>query len=55
MPNQESVASQLDPSLVGARVAVEELPVIDFGRFLHGSAEERKATVAKFKAAGITP
>ena len=44
MSTVDSVASRLDQSLVGARVPLEEVPVIDFGRFLHGTARDRKAT-----------
>ncbi len=34
--------AQLDPSLIGARLPLEELPVIDFGRFLAGDATARR-------------
>ncbi|MFP3670667.1 hypothetical protein SB717_36900, partial [Priestia sp. SIMBA_032] len=40
----ESVAEQLDPSLVGTRIAVEAVPVIDFGRFRGGAPAERRET-----------
>ncbi|MEA2779060.1 MAG: hypothetical protein QOK29_604, partial [Rhodospirillaceae bacterium] len=43
MTVQQSVASQLDPTLVGARVPLDQIPVIDFADFLHGTAEQRKA------------
>lgn len=37
----------LDPSLVGERVALEAVPLIDFGDFLSGDEEARKATALK--------
>ncbi|MGH6948728.1 MAG: isopenicillin N synthase family dioxygenase [Kiloniellales bacterium] len=40
----QTVASQLDRSLIGARVPLDEIPVIDFARFLQGTAADRKAT-----------
>ena len=38
----DTALAQLDDSLTGARVPLEEVPVIDFGPFLAGSAAERK-------------
>lgn len=37
----------LDPSLVGERVALEAVPLIDFGDFLSGDEAARKATALK--------
>jgi isopenicillin N synthase-like dioxygenase len=42
---------QLDPSLVAARVSLNEIPVIDMAPFLHGDAAGRAATAAKIGAA----
>jgi isopenicillin N synthase-like dioxygenase len=38
---------QLDPSLVAARVSLDEIPVIDFAPFLHGDAPARAAVAEK--------
>ena len=38
----DTALAQLDDTLTGARVPLEEVPVIDFGSFLAGSAAERK-------------
>jgi isopenicillin N synthase-like dioxygenase len=38
----DTALAQLDDSLTGARVPLGEVPVIDFGPFLAGSAAERK-------------
>ncbi len=38
----EATMAQLDDSLTGARVPVEEVPLVDFGPFLAGRAAERK-------------
>jgi isopenicillin N synthase-like dioxygenase len=47
MTAPQSTVAQLDPSLVGARVPLDEIPVVDFAPFLHGTAEERKAVARK--------
>ncbi|SMF19310.1 Isopenicillin N synthase [Tistlia consotensis] len=44
MSVESSVNDTLDPALVGARVPVEAVPVIDFGRFLAGGPEDRRET-----------
>jgi isopenicillin N synthase-like dioxygenase len=38
----DTMLAQLDESLTGKRVPLEEVPVIDFGRFLKGTPAERK-------------
>ncbi|HXV22789.1 MAG TPA: 2-oxoglutarate and iron-dependent oxygenase domain-containing protein [Alphaproteobacteria bacterium] len=38
----QTALAQLDDSLTGARVPLEEIPVVDFAAFLHGNAAERK-------------
>ncbi|HVG82734.1 MAG TPA: 2-oxoglutarate and iron-dependent oxygenase domain-containing protein [Methylomirabilota bacterium] len=38
----ESALAQLDDSLTGARLPLEEVPLVDFGPFLEGPASERK-------------
>ena len=38
----DTALAQLDDRLTGARVPLEEVPLIDFGPFLSGSAAERK-------------
>ncbi len=38
----QAALAQLDDSLTGARVPLEEIPAVDFGAFLHGGAAERK-------------
>jgi len=38
----ETALAHLGESLTGARVALEEVPVVDFGPFLNGTAAERK-------------
>src|SRR5437867_3362503 len=38
----DTVLAQLDESLTGKRVPLEEVPVIDFGPFLKGTPAERK-------------
>jgi isopenicillin N synthase-like dioxygenase len=43
----ETVLARLDPALVAARVPLEQIPVVDFGPFLHGSPAERKAVARK--------
>src|SRR5579862_58817 len=45
------LAAQLDQSLVGARVPLDQIPVIDFGPFLKGSPAERKAVARKIAEA----
>jgi isopenicillin N synthase-like dioxygenase len=40
---ETSVATTLDPGLLGARVPLESLPVIDLAPFLTGDAEQRRA------------
>jgi isopenicillin N synthase-like dioxygenase len=35
-------ASSLDPSLLGERVSLDQLPIIDLAPFLHGDAADRK-------------
>ena len=52
MTAAQTVSAQLDPALMAARVPLEQIPVIDFAPFLHGSAADRKA-VDKFHEAGI--
>ena len=47
METQQSTAARLDPSLVGARVPLNQIPVIDFGPFLKGSSAERRAVARK--------
>lgn len=47
MATQHSTAVRLDPSLVGERIPLDEIPVIDFGPFLRGSLEERWAVAHK--------
>jgi isopenicillin N synthase-like dioxygenase len=42
---------QLDPSLVAARVAVDEIPVIDIGPLGTGPAEARRVTIAAIEHA----
>jgi isopenicillin N synthase-like dioxygenase len=37
-----SALAQLDDSLTGARLPLEEVPLVDFGRFLNGPAGDRK-------------
>jgi isopenicillin N synthase-like dioxygenase len=39
--------TQVDPSLLGERVVVENIPVIDIAPLLHGRAEERREIAAK--------
>src|SRR5262245_4885496 len=41
--HQQAVSAQLDPSLMAARLPLEQIPVIDFGPFLKGGPVERKA------------
>ncbi len=50
MPVTE-VAAQLDQSLVGKRLPLDQIPVIDFGPFLKGSPAERKAVARKIAEA----
>ena len=38
----DTMLAQLDESLTGKRVPLEEVPVIDFGRFLKGTPAQRK-------------
>jgi isopenicillin N synthase-like dioxygenase len=38
---------QLDPSLIAARVSLDEIPVIDISAFLHGDAAARAAVAQK--------
>jgi len=47
MTAPQATLAELDPSLVGARVPLDEIPVIDFGPFLHGTAEQRKAVAIR--------
>jgi hypothetical protein len=47
MTAQQTVSAQLDSTLVAARVPLDQIPVIDFGPFLIGSAAERKAWPAR--------
>ena len=47
MSGQPAVSVQLDPVLVAARVPLEQIPLVDFGPFLHGSPAERKAVARK--------
>lgn len=42
-----SVSTTLDPALLGARVPLESIPVIDLGPFLHGTREERRSVALK--------
>jgi isopenicillin N synthase-like dioxygenase len=46
MDMQQS-AARLDPSLVGERVPLGQIPVIDFAAFLKGSPDERRAVARK--------
>jgi len=46
MEMQQS-AVRLDPSLVGERVPLDQIPVIDFTTFLKGSPDERRAVARK--------
>jgi isopenicillin N synthase-like dioxygenase len=46
MPHSQT-AAHLDPSLVGERVPLDEIPIIDFGPFLSGDAAARKAVALK--------
>lgn len=43
----ETVSAQLDPALVAVRVPLEQIPVVDFGPFLHGAPAERKAVARR--------
>lgn len=47
MTAAQTVSAQLDPALMAARVPLEQIPVIDFAPFLHGSAADRKAVARK--------
>lgn len=47
MTEAQTVSAQLDPALMAARVPLEQIPVIDFAPFLHGSAADRKAVARK--------
>jgi isopenicillin N synthase-like dioxygenase len=51
MTAAQTVSAQLDPALVAARVPLEQIPVVDFAPFLHGSAAERKAVAHKIAEA----
>src|SRR5262245_46472044 len=42
MVAQQSTATRLDPSLVGERVPLDQIPLIDFAPFLRGSPNERR-------------
>lgn len=42
--SEQNVASQLDAALVGRRLPVEAVPVVDFAQFRDGSPEERRET-----------
>lgn len=44
-------SSQIDPSLTGKRVPLDEIPIIDFGPFLTGGEEERRQTAAEINRA----
>ena len=46
MPHSQT-ATHLDPSLVGERVPLDEIPIIDFAPFLSGDAAARKAVALK--------
>ena len=47
MTAAQTVSAQLDPALMAARLPLEQIPVIDFAPFLHGSAADRKAVARK--------
>jgi isopenicillin N synthase-like dioxygenase len=47
----QSALAELDSSLVGERVPLEEIPVIDMGPLLHGTAEARRAVAREIGAA----
>jgi len=47
MTAAQTVSAQLDPALMAARVPLEQIPVIDFAHFLHGSTADRKAVARK--------
>jgi len=47
MTAQQATAATLDPSLVGERIPLNEIPVVDFAPFLKGSPAERRAVARK--------
>ena len=47
METQPTAAARLDPSLVGERVPLDRIPVIDFQHFLNGSPGDRRAIALK--------
>src|SRR5258708_13265869 len=49
MAMQQSTAAKLDPSLVGERVPLNQIPVIDFAAFLKRSPPEPPAIALKIR------
>jgi isopenicillin N synthase-like dioxygenase len=47
MAEPHGASAQLDPALVAARIPLDQIPLIDFGPFLSGSAAERRAVALK--------
>jgi len=43
MSKSQLVAAELDPALRAARIPLDQIPVVDFAPFLHGSPAERRA------------
>ena len=48
-------AVELEESLRGQRIALEEIPLIDFGPFLTGDLAQRKAVAEKIGHAAGAP